>query len=70
MPRVKNNFSRPGKINTDFTKEQTSSSMTGLSIKRYKTMILEACDRLEKEKEFKAQHGPVKVIMKDGKMLE
>jgi hypothetical protein len=32
--------------------------------------ILAACDRFEKAQEFKAQHGPVKIIMQDGKVLE
>lgn len=33
----------------------------------YRKAVLAACDRYEKAQEFKAQHGPVRVLFKDGK---
>ena len=32
--------------------------------------VLAACDQFEKAQEFKAQHGPVKIIMQDGKVVK
>ncbi len=33
----------------------------------YREAILAACDRFEKAKEFAAQHGPVRILVKDFK---
>ncbi len=33
----------------------------------YRQAIEAACDRFEKAKEFEAQHGPVRILMKDFK---
>jgi hypothetical protein len=36
----------------------------------YKSAVIAACDYYEKQQEFKAQHGPVRVLFKDGKPVE
>jgi hypothetical protein len=33
----------------------------------YRAAVLAACDRALKAQEFRAQHGPVRILMKDGK---
>lgn len=32
--------------------------------------ILAACDRFEANEEIKRQHGPVKILVKDGKLVD
>ncbi len=36
----------------------------------YRAALEAACDRVEKAKGFKAQHGPVRIIMQDGKPVD
>lgn len=36
----------------------------------FKTCLLAACDRVQQNEDIKAQHGPVRIIMKDGVRVE
>jgi ribosomal protein S13 len=60
-----------GRIENDLAfKGQRTSSGGRTNLLRYREAVLAACDHLERQKEFEKQHGAVRVIMKDGRLLD
>ena len=49
----------------------TLHSSSGFNGNAFARMVIEsACNRVQKDLEDKAQHGEVRIIMKDGKLVE